>query len=60
MIKDIPCTLSIVEKKSRAGNSYNALALTIKGKTVDIGIVNVYVENALLRLGLDIYDEEKK
>lgn len=53
MIKDIPCTLSVEEKTSKNGNPYQVLVLTVKGKRVEIGFVNVYVENALLRAGID-------
>lgn len=56
----IPCELRVVEKVSKAGNTYNALQVTIKGKTVDIGIVNVYIENALLRCGIDIQAERNE
>lgn len=54
MIKNVPCSLSIVEKTSKNGNPYNQIVLTIKGKEVNVGIVNVYVENALLRAGIDV------
>ena len=58
MVKNVPCTLSIVEKTSRkTGNTYNEIVLTIKGKEVSVGIVNVYTENALLRVGLDVRAE---
>ena len=54
MVKNVPCTLSIVEKTSKNGNPYKQIVLTIKGKEVNGGIVNVYVENALLRAGIDV------
>lgn len=54
MIKNLPCALSIVERTSKNGNPYNQIVLTIKGKEVNVGIVNVYVENALLRAGIDV------
>lgn len=57
MVKNLPCTLSVVEKKSKSGNPYKSLVLTIKGKEVNIGIVNVYTENALLRLGIDVNED---
>ena len=58
MIKDIPCTLSIVEKTSKkTGNNYKQVVLKVKGKEVEVGIVNVYVENALLRAGIDLRAE---
>ena len=57
MVKNLPCTLSVVEKTSKNGNAYKTLVLTIKGKEVNVGIVNVYVENALLRLGIDVYED---
>ncbi len=57
MVKNLPCTLSVVEKTSKNGNPYKSLVLTIKGKEVNIGIVNVYTENALLRLGIDVNED---
>lgn len=55
MIKNLPCALTIEEKTSRkTGNTYKQLVLTVKGKEVPVGIVNVYTENALLRAGIDI------
>ena len=57
MVKNLPCTLSVVEKTSKNGNSYKSLVLTIKGKEVNIGIVNVYTENAFLRLGIDVNED---
>ena len=58
MIKDIPCTLSVVEKTSKkTGGSYQQIVLKIKGKEVEIGIVNIYTEAALLRAGLDVRAE---
>lgn len=55
MIKNLPCALTIEEKTSRkTGNTYKQLVLTVKGKDVPVGIVNVYTENALLRAGIDI------
>lgn len=54
MVKDLPCTLSIVDKTSKkTGNQYKQLVLKIKGHDVEAGIVNIYVENALLRVGVD-------
>ena len=58
MLKNIPCTLSIVEKTSKkTGNPYKQVVLTVKGKEVEIGIVNIYIETALLRAGLDVRAE---
>lgn len=57
MVKNLPCTLSVVEKTSKNGKPYKSLVLTIKGKEVNIGIVNVYTENALLRLGIDVNED---
>ena len=58
MIKDIPCTLSIVEEISKkTGNPYKKIVLTVKGKQVNVGIVNVYVETDLLRAGIDVRAE---
>lgn len=57
MVKNLPCTLSVVKKTSKNGNPYKSLVLTIKGKEVNIGIVNVYTENALLRLGIDVNED---
>ena len=54
MIKNVPSSLSIVEKTSKNGKPYNQIVLTIKGKEVNAGIVNVYVENALLSAGIDV------
>ena len=55
MIKNLPCALTIEEKTSRkTGNTYKQLVLTVKGKEVPVGFVNVYTENALLRAGIDI------
>ena len=55
MIKNLPCALTIEEKTSRkTGNTYKQLVLTVKGKEVPVGIVNVSTENALLRAGIDI------
>ena len=55
MIKDLPCTLSIVDKTSKkTGNQYKQLVLKIKGQDVEVGIVNIYTENALLRAGVDV------
>lgn len=55
MVKDLPCTLSIVDKTSKkTGNQYKQLVLKIKGQEVEVGIVNIYVENALLRVGVDV------
>lgn len=55
MIKNLPCALTVEEKTSRkTGNTYKQLVLTVKGKEVPVGIVNVYTENALLRAGIDI------
>lgn len=55
--KNIPCTLSIVDKTSKDGNPYKVVCVTIKGKEVQLGFVNVYVENALLRAGIDVYED---
>ena len=57
MVNGLPCTLSVVEKTSKNGNPYKSLVLTIKGKEVNIGIVNVYTENALLRIGIDVNED---
>ncbi len=57
MVKNLPCTLSVVEKTSKNGNPYKSLVITIKGKEVNVGIVNVYTENALLRLGIDVNED---
>lgn len=57
MVKNLPCTLSVVEKTSKSGKPYKSFVLTIKGKEVNIGIVNVYTENALLRLGIDVNED---
>lgn len=57
MVKNLPCALTIKEKTSKNGNSYRVMVLTIKGKEVEVGIVNVYAENALLRAGIDVYGE---
>lgn len=54
MVKNVPCTLTVVEKTSKNGNPYKQLVLTIKGKEVPVGLCNVYVENALLRAGIDV------
>ena len=55
MVKDLPCTLSIVDETSKkTGNQYKQLVLKIKGQEVKVGIVNIYVENALLRVGVDV------
>ena len=54
MLKNIPCTLSVVEKTGKNGKPYKALILTIENKEINVGFVNVYVENALLRAGIDI------
>ena len=54
MIKDLPCTLTIEEKTSKNGHPYKQVVLTVKGKPVNVGIVNVYTENALLRAGIDV------
>lgn len=55
MVKDLPCSLSIVDKTSKkTGNQYKQLVLKIKGQEVEAGIVNIYVENALLRVGVDV------
>ena len=56
-VKNVPCTLSVVEKTSKNGNEYKQVILTVKGKEVPVGIVNVYVENSLLRAGIDINAE---
>lgn len=58
MIKDIPCTLSIVTKTSKkTGNDYRQIVLKVKGKDVEVGIVNIYTETALLRAGIDVRAE---
>lgn len=55
MINNLPCALTIVEKTSRkTAKTYKQLVLTVKGKEVPVGIVDVYMENALLRAGIDI------
>ena len=54
MVKNVPCTLTVVEKTSKNGNPYKQLVLTIKGKEAPVGLCNVYVENALLRAGIDV------
>ena len=55
MIKNLPCAMSVEEKTSRkTRNTYKQLVLIVKGKEVPVGIVNVYMENALLRAGIDI------
>jgi len=57
-IKNVPCTLSIVEKTSqKTGNPYKQIVLTVKGKEVEIGIVNIYSEAALVRAGIDVRAE---
>jgi hypothetical protein len=54
MVKDVPCTLTVIKKTSKNGNPYKQLVLTIKEKEVPVGLCNVYVENALLRVGIDV------
>ena len=57
-IKNVPCTLSIVKKTSqKTGAEYKQVVLNVKGKDVEIGIVNIYVEAALLRAGIDVRAE---
>ena len=57
-IENVPCTLSIVEKTSqKTGNSYKQVVLTVEDKKVEIGIVNIYTEAALLRAGIDVRAE---
>ena len=57
MVKNVPCTLSIVEKTSKEGKPYKVIILTIKGKELQAGFVNVYTENALLRAGIDVRND---
>lgn len=57
MVKNLPCTFSIVEKTSKEGKPYKVIILTIKGKEVQAGFVNVYTENALLRAGIDVRND---
>ncbi len=57
MVKNLPCTLSIVEKTSKEGKPYRVIMLTIKGREVQAGFVNVYTENALLRAGIDVRND---
>ena len=57
MVKNLPCTFSIVEKTSKEGKPYKVIILTIKGKEVQAGFVNVYTENALVRAGIDVRND---
>ena len=54
-MKNIPCTLIVEEKVSKnTGKTYSNMSLNIKGVVLNIGLLNVYHENALLRAGIDI------
>ena len=53
--KDIQCTVSIVDKVSnKTGNPYKAIVLKIKGKEVQVGILDVYKKLDFVRLGYNV------
>ena len=56
-MEKIICELELTKKPTQTGKTCCTMALYVNGVKLNLGIVDVYKELALLRAGIDIKNE---